>query len=175
MNMRNICCSLSVVTTIILLPLTGRPLHGSELPEQCRRVPVNGSCKAYVKKYYFDQRTHLCEEYISDGCGTVVPFDTIEACRTLCEPTGPAGEGTKKPDVKQRSGLNYDPMEDDPRYAGIFKTIDAEVKESLAADPRYGRRGSVHIYWDTKQRLLKQKYGIDWRSPGELNPQVIFD
>jgi hypothetical protein len=38
-----------------------------------------------------------------------------------------------------------------------------------------GRRGSVHIYWDTKQRLLKQKYGIDWSSPGELNPHVIFD
>lgn len=172
MNMRNNYYVLSLFA-IIFLPLTGRPLHGGELPENCRLAPVNGSCKAFSEKYYFDRKTQLCKEYIYDGCGTVVPFDTIQACRTLCEM--PTREGGKKPDGTKRSGLNYDPVEDDPLYAEVFKRIDAEVKESMAADPRRGRRGSVHIYWDTKQRLLKQKYGIDWRSPGELNPHVIFD
>jgi len=174
MNMRNRFCTLSVLA-IMLIPLTGRPLHGGELPEQCRRVPVNGSCKAFSEKYYFDRKTRRCTGYIYDGCGAVVPFDTLDACRTLCEPAEPTQEQTKIPGGKKRSGLYYDPAEDDPRYAGIFKAIDAEVRESLAADPERGRRGSVHIYWSAKKRLLKQKYGIDWRSPGELNPHVIFD
>ncbi|MBT0653067.1 BPTI/Kunitz-type proteinase inhibitor domain-containing protein [Geomobilimonas luticola] len=149
--------------------------YGGELPEKCRLVPVNGTCKAMMDKYYFDQKTGRCTEYFYDGCGQVVPFDTMEECRALCEPPAPAGEGPKAPVVEKSSGLAHDPVENDPRYAEVFKNIDDEVKALLADHPQRGAEGFVNIYWGTKKRVLKEKYGIDWRSPGELNPHVLFD
>ena len=73
------------------------------------------------------------------------------------------------------TGIAHDPVEDDPRYAAIFQGIDAEVAALLADDPQRGSMGFVNIVWATKQRLLKEKYGIDWRTPAELNPHIIFD
>ena len=72
-------------------------------------------------------------------------------------------------------GLYYDPVEDDPRYAEVFGKIDAEVKEALASHPQRGSMGFVHLIWETKKWILLQKYSIDWKTPAELNPQVMFD
>jgi hypothetical protein len=161
-----LCCS---------VPLS----HGDPLPEKCMLVPVNGECKAMMVKYFFDRKSGRCAQYFYDGCGPVVPFETLGECRALCESAGSSGAPAVPPversDPKKRSGLDRDPVEDDPRYVEVFRTIDDEVKESLASDPRRGGEGFVNIYWEAKKRLLKQKYGIDWRSPGEMNPHVIFD
>ena len=35
--------------------------------------------------------------------------------------------------------------------------------------------GFCHSYWATKKSILKDKYGIDWKSPAEMNPQTCFD
>jgi hypothetical protein len=170
---------LSRIIFLVLLCCLTETLYAGTLPEKCRLVPVNGSCKAMMNKYYFDLKTGRCTEYIYDGCGPVVPFDTLGTCRALCEPVTVKDTQVESPEIKplgkKRSGLDYDPVEDDPRYAEIFKSIDDEVKESLADHPQRGSEGFVNIYWRTKKGLLKQKYGIDWRSPGELNPQVRFD
>ena len=34
--------------------------------------------------------------------------------------------------------------------------------------------GICHSYWHRKKELLA-KYGIDWKSPAELNPDIRFD
>lgn len=34
--------------------------------------------------------------------------------------------------------------------------------------------GVCHSFWARKQQLLKQA-GIDWKTPAEMNPDVIFD
>lgn len=34
--------------------------------------------------------------------------------------------------------------------------------------------GTCHRYWARKKELLKQR-GIDWKSPSEMNPDIIFD
>ena len=154
-------------------------LHAETLPEKCRLTPVNGTCKAMMDRYFFDQQTGRCKKYIYDGCGPVVPFETLDECRTLCESINSDANQLKPPETKPRdkktSGLKCDPVEDDPRYAEVFKTIDTEVNEMLADHPQRGSEGFCTIYWNTKKSLLKNKYGIDWCSPGELNPQVLFD
>ena len=38
-----------------------------------------------------------------------------------------------------------------------------------------GYLGYCHSYWAEKKRILKEDYGIDWKTPGELNPEVLFD
>ena len=35
--------------------------------------------------------------------------------------------------------------------------------------------GACHILWGRQQKILKEKYGIKWRSPDEMNPDVMFD
>ncbi len=80
-------------------------------------------------------------------------------------PAGPRGE----------SGLRHDPVEDDPRYAEVFARIDEEVKALVADDPRRGEMGFCHVQWAVKKRLLREKYGIEWRTPDEMTPQVICD
>ena len=35
--------------------------------------------------------------------------------------------------------------------------------------------GSCHWIWAEKKRILKEKYGITWYAPSEVNPDCIFD
>lgn len=35
--------------------------------------------------------------------------------------------------------------------------------------------GSCHWIWAMKKRILKEKYGITWYAPSEVNPDCIFD
>jgi len=77
--------------------------------------------------------------------------------------------------IKQGSSIAHDPIEDDPRYKSIFANIDAEVDEILKDHPLRGRTGFCHIIWDTKQGILRQKYGIPWKTPTEMSPHILFD
>ncbi|NJD37696.1 MAG: proteinase inhibitor I4 serpin [Geobacter sp.] len=167
--MKTRCFTLFIA--MLLLTATGPTLLSAAdvLPDRCRQVPVKGPCKAMIEKFFFDQQTGKCKPYFYGGCGQPPPFDTLEECRKLCEERRP------EPKKEPSTGLYYDPIEDDPRYADVFKKINDEVKETLAGDPRKGSMGFVHTIWSTKQRILKQKYNIDWRTPAELNPHVMFD
>ncbi len=72
-------------------------------------------------------------------------------------------------------GIRRDPVEKDPRHADVFAKIDEEVEALLKEHPARGAMGFCHVFWATKKRLLQEKYGIEWRAPDEMNPQVIFD
>jgi hypothetical protein len=76
---------------------------------------------------------------------------------------------------KSQTPFIHDPLEDDPKYKNIFKSIDAEVAEKLKGHPMQGAMGYCHVFWKTKKQILKEKYGIPWRSPAEMNPHILFD
>lgn len=80
--MRGVAVCLISVLVGAALPIAA---SAEPLPEQCRLVPVRGSCKAIMDKAYFDQGRRKCLSFIYDGCGPVVPFDEVEDCRKLCE------------------------------------------------------------------------------------------
>ena len=35
--------------------------------------------------------------------------------------------------------------------------------------------GDCHSIWGLKQRLLRTNHSIEWQTPAELNPDVLFD
>ena len=35
--------------------------------------------------------------------------------------------------------------------------------------------GYCHLLWGIKKKILKEKYNIDWYTPQEENPDVIYD
>jgi hypothetical protein len=74
---------------------------------------------------------------------------------------------------EKSEGPKHDPQEDDPKLKNIFKLAEAEVERELADQPR--QLGFCHVYWEKKKQILKNKYGIEWKTPGEMNPGIIFD
>jgi hypothetical protein len=52
--------------------------------------------------------------------------------------------------------------------------------EKYPNEPEHAARlfiqlGSCHWIWAEKKRILKEKYGITWYAPSEVNPDCIFD
>ena len=55
-----------------------------------------------------------------------------------------------------------------------------EAKRLLPDDPEQAAQvfmqlGSCHRLWNIQKTILKEKYGITWYSPDELNPEIIYD
>jgi hypothetical protein len=67
----------------------------------------------------------------------------------------------------------HDPIEDDPKYKPILEAAERDTEQELADCPRV--MGFCHRYWGTKKRILKEKYGVEWKTPAELNLNIIFD
>ncbi|MBN1849963.1 MAG: hypothetical protein JW932_15425 [Deltaproteobacteria bacterium] len=98
----------------------------------------------------------------------------VVACSNLDHQTAKRPGNPGNIQTKETSIL-HDPTEGDPRYKEIFETIDDEVNEILKDHPMRGKMGFCHIFWETKEEILKKKYGIVWKSPAEMNPHIIFD
>ena len=54
----------------------------------------------------------------------------------------------------------------------IEEEVNARVVALIGED---GPLGYCHEFWSVKKRILKEEYGIDWKTPAELYPHVIFD
>ena len=52
---------------------------------KCKLEPETGPCKALFTRYYFDQQEGICKEFIWGGCQGVVPFETLNECKSICE------------------------------------------------------------------------------------------
>lgn len=75
-------------------------------------------------------------------------------------------------EYKIRRGLFYDPVEDTEEYKIAVVEIQEELDKRMKDFPQ--GMGSCHKYWQLKKELLK-KVGIDWKTPQECNPRVVFD
>jgi hypothetical protein len=80
---------------------------------------------------------------------------------------------TPSRDLPRSIVRQHDPIEDDPVAGPLVKIADAEAHEELKGEEQIF--GGCHMLWITKKRILKDKYGVDWRTPAEMNPHIIFD
>ena len=80
----------------------------------------------------------------------------------------------ENPNVKitRKEHFKTDAIENNPKYKDIFKTVDRMVAKEIGSG---GYMGYCHKYWYYKKKYLKEHYGIDWKSPAELNPDTMFD
>lgn len=69
--------------------------------------------------------------------------------------------------------LRHDRVEYTWQWEDIAEEVETQLDELLKDVPR--GMGFCFRYWSEKERLLKEKYGIDWHSPAIMNPGVIFD
>jgi hypothetical protein len=72
-----------------------------------------------------------------------------------------------------RKGIKTDPVEQTEAYLAIEDELEEKIAEELEGIRR--TRGYCFKVWEAKKSILKRDYGIDWKSPGELNPRIKFD
>ena len=76
---------------------------------------------------------------------------------------------------------------DDPFYDGSGESMKVSISKRIVEAQRLlhkhpeqdadllGQLGSCHTLWTLQKRILKEKYGITWYTPAELNPDIKFD
>ncbi len=73
---------------------------------------------------------------------------------------------------RQPPRLRQNPFDSSPEWEAILPEV--EDKIFLKIGRRQGM-GFCHLYWHTKREILLADYGIEWLSPKDLNPHVMFD
>jgi len=56
-----------------------------DIRRRCYLKPDPGTCKALFFAAYYNLTTKTCAEFVYGGCGGEVPFDTVQACKKVCE------------------------------------------------------------------------------------------
>ena len=74
--------------------------------------------------------------------------------------------------METKRNYKYDPVEDTPEYQAIKDELEAKVLERMGGEMT---RGNAYMYAGLKKEILKKDYGIDWKSPQELNPRIKFN
>lgn len=73
----------------------------------------------------------------------------------------------------KRGNRYYDFVEETAVYKEVEPIIEELIKERLGE--LYDHIGACYAIWYHRKRLLMEKYGIEWFTPVELNPDVDFD
>ncbi len=73
---------------------------------------------------------------------------------------------------KEMNKIYTDPIEYTDEYLKIELELERIIRRKIGEG---GYMGYCHKYWYTKKNILKNIYGINWKSPKDLNPMIIFD
>jgi hypothetical protein len=65
-----------------------------------------------------------------------------------------------------------DPISDDPAYSWAIKEANRRAGEEIGG---YKQMGDCHRIWRRQKQILKDEFGIEWFTPSEMNPHIIFD
>ena len=74
--------------------------------------------------------------------------------------------------MENKRNYKYDPVEDTPEYLAIKDELEEKIIERMGGEMT---RGNAHLYTTFKKEILMKDYGIDWKSPQELNPRIKFN
>ena len=96
----------------------------------------------------------------------------------------PATAATVQPDPVYREtevrqsrprldGEVFDSGESDPELKDEFARADQKAERAVAHVTRDS--GFIVRFWKEKQRILKKQFEISWKTPGELNPHIVYD
>ena len=93
--------------------------------------------------------------------------DEIGRIQKMIDPGTPKGEV-----LKLMGNVKKDPIQLTPKWEEIIYDVQKECDERLAGEQRY--RGFCHKFWGVLKEVLAER-GIEWRSPGLMNPRIRFD
>ena len=133
-----------------------------------KRTPLQVPLRAVIPEALV-LRLNEATGYSQDDCHSVLsilPENEREAYVS-------AYESRTEPLLRSSDPCWEDLLALDSRYKGILASAGQEARKRLKIE-KY-QRGDCHRIWRVKKQILKEKYGLDWRSPGEMNPRNFFD
>lgn len=71
--------------------------------------------------------------------------------------------------------LKHDSIEDKEELKKFFQNVELEVEKLLMDKGIKKGLGYIHIFENYKKRILKEKYGIEWKTTQEMNPDILID
>lgn len=74
--------------------------------------------------------------------------------------------------IKSIGHLKSDPIEYSEQFEAVMDEVEKELYEHFKEEPR--GMGFCFGFWSKKRELLAER-GIEWKTPGEMNPRVMFD
>lgn len=75
--------------------------------------------------------------------------------------------------IKDERHLKHDPVEWTARWEEVIDEAEAKAYTRLQEHPQ--GMGFCHAYWPTLSAILAEDYDIQWRSPSQMNPKILFD
>lgn len=60
-------------------------------------------------------------------------------------------------------------------YEKVYSKVERKARRRVLG--LFGRpyHGACHAIWHEMREIFRDEYGIEWKSPQELNPRVRFD
>ncbi len=89
-----------------------------------------------------------------------------------------ADRGVKDPIGFLRGNYSAKAVETQKQAEAVYRFISIEeeterlIREETGPGDWFGYSG---VYWETKKRILKERFGIEWQSPADIYKGVIFD
>lgn len=75
--------------------------------------------------------------------------------------------------VEVKNGLLTDPVEKTNEFLEVRYDVEARVDEILNRELNEDLPFCIR-YWNTKKRVLKEEFSLDWKTPQEMNPGIRF-
>lgn len=129
-----------------------------------RRAGLIGK-DAQLKKEAFFQARYLSERFPKEKDETVKSAISVLGKR----------EGEKICQLaldEAASAVATDPVENTEEYLAVRYDVEKLVDEVLSRDD--SNESFCFRYWNTKKRILSEKFKIDWETPAEMNPNIRF-
>lgn len=74
------------------------------------------------------------------------------------------------------NNIKFDPVENTEKFKKIEKELNEKINLFLESNHISKKSlGYCHAYFEAKKIILKKYYNIEWKTPQELNPEIIFD
>ena len=137
--------------------------------------------KLYAMQYSFEkQRNEPNTDALKDTTEQLVSLATLSACDTWYAPLKEEIEALLGKDAVKEieqnpytGHLKKDPIEYSEEYEAVIDKVEEEVSNKMGNQPY--AMGMCFEIWHIKQTILAEKYGIEWRTPSQMNPRVMFD
>ena len=137
--------------------------------------------RLYSMQYAFEKDRKIPnEDTLKEAAEKIITFATLTDCDTWYEPLKEefvellGSDMVREIENNPYTGhLKVDPVEYTEAYENAIDAVEEEVAARMNNEP-YGM-GMCFEIWSIKKEILSSKYGIEWRTPSQMNPRVMFD
>ena len=146
----------------------------NDLYSACERMAETVYCHPRLMarfKRFFRQVVYRIESASCDGRELELSSDLSLEISALESNIWFADNG-KWDEIMTLDLLKSDPVEWSEEFENVIDEVEKELYEYFKDEIRC--MGFCFGFWSRKKAILARR-GIEWRTPGEMNPRVIFD